>query len=348
MEATGTGPSRLRVMHVTEALGAGVQSAVNYWLAETPDLDHVFVGAVRDGTQTGDLPHIPFCPGHLRRMRQLGQLVRRHRPDVIHAHSSLAGVYVRLNPLLRGVPIVYSPHCFAFERTDLGPGLRKVLRLAESLMSVRTAAFVTVSEHESKLTEHFLRRRPSWVAPVFRSRAVSSSEPGCRSRRVVAIGRVAAQKDPGFMAGAVRQARAACPGTEFMWVGDGDPALSRGLAAAGMTVLGWKSHAETLELLRGADVLVHSAAWEGAPVVVEEALAAGKPVVARRLPTLEDRGLTGLARTPEEMATQLVALLTSEQARERAAAESCRLAHERCDECGDALETAYRKARRGT
>src|SRR6476660_5545947 len=48
---------------------------------------------------------------HLVRLRRI---VRNYRPDVVHLHSSKAGVLGRVAARLEGVPVVYSPHNFAF------------------------------------------------------------------------------------------------------------------------------------------------------------------------------------------------------------------------------------------
>ncbi len=341
----------MRVMHVSEALGGGVQAAINYWATETAELEHIVVGAERPDAQIGEVSpkvtQFSLAKGHLMRMVQLSFLTNSYRPDVIHAHSSLAGVYVRMNPFIREIPIVYSPHCFAFERTDIGKALRTLFKSAESLMSFRTSTFVTVSEHESRLCHRFLFDRPACAVPVFRPHdGVQIPRQRTPGRRVIAVGRICPQKDPAFMAGMVKKVLDDCPDTEFLWVGDGDADLKQELISAGMSVSGWRPREETQEILRDADVFVHSAAWEGSPVSIEEALAAAKPVVARWLPVLADRGLTLLARTPSELADLLVEQLMSDQARKQAGELSAALAHDRSDDCRQALVWAYDDATR--
>lgn len=65
----------------------------------------------------------------LRALRSLDRMLARDPVDVIHCHSSKAGVLGRLVGARRGIPVVYSPHCFAFLR-DLGP-LSRLLRAVE-------------------------------------------------------------------------------------------------------------------------------------------------------------------------------------------------------------------------
>jgi hypothetical protein len=45
---------------------------------------------------------------------QLARLIRGHQFDLIHAHASKPGFLARMAALGTGIPVLYSPHCFAF------------------------------------------------------------------------------------------------------------------------------------------------------------------------------------------------------------------------------------------
>lgn len=79
---------------------------------------------------------------------EICRLVRSNRYDVIHAHSSKAGVLFRLAGWLYGVPvIIYTPHCFFFQGQR---GLkRKLFITCERLLSKLTHHIV-VSDNEMK------------------------------------------------------------------------------------------------------------------------------------------------------------------------------------------------------
>jgi glycosyltransferase involved in cell wall biosynthesis len=338
----------MRIMHVVEALGGGVQSAINYWTSETPEHCHVVLGVRRDRHQTNEVPanhcYIELPPGHTSRLLALAQHVKRLRPEIIHAHSSLAGAYARLNPLIHGVPIVYSPHCFAFERTDLSRPQRQLLRFAESAMSLRTSAYLTVSRRETSLTQDLWRVRPAREVAVFRP--PPDALPLLRPHRgdtshMVAVGRVDAQKDPSYMAEAMAIVHERFPEVTLTWVGDGDPVWIKMLRGAGFKVTGWLDRADVTAIIRSADVFLHSAAWEGSPVVIEEALAAGVPIVARRIPVLEDRMLPLLADSPPEMAELTIGLLSSASVYHRVQQESRRAAAHGPQAAGPVLRQIY-------
>jgi glycosyltransferase involved in cell wall biosynthesis len=63
--------------------------------------------------------------------------------------------------------------------------------------------------------------------------------------------------------------------------------------------------------LAEADILLHTAAWEGSPVAVEEAMLLGIPIVARTLPVLRDRSIQHLGSDAEELSKQVVLLAES-------------------------------------
>ncbi len=80
-------------------------------------------------TSTGRLHPLAAIAGVRRLVSQLA-------PDVVHAHSSFPGVYARA-ALLHGPRLVYTPHCFAFERRDVGWVARSTYRAVERALRGR-------------------------------------------------------------------------------------------------------------------------------------------------------------------------------------------------------------------
>lgn len=80
----------------------------------------------------------------------LTRLLHRGRFDIVHAHSSKAGVIARVAAMMARVPAIYSPHGLAF----FGPvsRARRVATLQiERAMGGITAQFLCVCEHERQL-----------------------------------------------------------------------------------------------------------------------------------------------------------------------------------------------------
>ena len=117
---------RSLVLHVSEAFGGGIISAVAHFARLTSgQFESVLVARRRGAHDTGDELRAAFAEiiehdGDLLSFtRSVRRVVRERRPAVVHLHSTWAGALGRIALPRRG-HIVYSPYCFAFERRDLG------------------------------------------------------------------------------------------------------------------------------------------------------------------------------------------------------------------------------------
>jgi len=305
-----SGPTAPLVLHVVESLGGGVTSAVLDHIRATPAFRHRALARLRpDAHSSAELEEltggiIPMRDGHLRRIGDVRRTFRDLRPSIVHAHSSYGGAYARLAGLPRK-RVVYTPHCFAFERLDVSRPVRAAFRLMEAVLSFRGAWIAAVSDREAELARR-LPGHPRVVVVPNIARVGGTPGGGVASAEplVVAVGRLQPQKDPGFFAEAARVAAREGIPARWRWVGGGDPRSERELRDAGVEVTGWVERDRALAELAAADVYAHTAAWEGFPITVLEAAALGRPIVARRIPALEGSGLA-LVGGPGELARRV-------------------------------------------
>jgi glycosyltransferase involved in cell wall biosynthesis len=314
------------ILHVVEALGSGVTTALEDYLRSAPGYVHVVLGWRRQRAQTGDelarlaAGVLPLPPGRLAQFLAVRRWVEELRPDIVHAHSSYAGLYVRLLPKRLAGAVVYTPHGFSFERRDIPAPLRGGFWLAEAALSLRGACVAAVGPREAELA----RRLPGGqrvvhvpnvirlVQPVEPPEAAELGAVDAGSApylRLATLGRITPAKDPAFFRRLVVLGRDLGLPLRWIWVGGGAPADEQALRDAGVLVTGWTSRARALGWLATADVYVHTAAWEGAPVSVLEAAALGLPVVARHNPALAALGLSALCATPEALIEAVRGLL---------------------------------------
>src|SRR5204863_4799019 len=81
----------------------------------------------------------------LRAVWWLTHWLRRWRPDVVHTHSSKAGIVARLAARLAGVPsVVHSVHGWSFN-DESSPRMRSLAIVLERLGASLTDTFITVS-----------------------------------------------------------------------------------------------------------------------------------------------------------------------------------------------------------
>ncbi|ROP57729.1 glycosyltransferase [Rathayibacter sp. PhB185] len=314
------------VVHVAESFAGGVSAAVRDYVGSTPQYRHELVYAPRDDAPLNidDLEgfeRVTELPGGtLARVKTVRSVVRRHESVVVHAHSSFAGVYARL-AVRKGRPaaIVYTPHCYGFERRDVSAGARSIYRVIEGVLALNTSGYAACSPREAKLSHWpFARATSSFVpnvAPLNLPGPIESvSADG--ALRVVGAGRLAPQKDPDFFVECVGALRAAGLEIDAVWIGGGNPVIEDRLRRGGVTPTGWLARTAALEELRAADLYIHSAAWEGFPIAVLEAAALGVPTIARRIPAFEGVDMPELFDSPQELG-RLRPVLESERGRRR-------------------------------
>ncbi|MFD8572922.1 glycosyltransferase [Streptomyces sp. NPDC057694] len=216
-------------------------------------------------------------PGECRR---LARVVRRTRPQIIHAHSAKAGLVSRL--VVRGrIPTVFQPHAWSFEAVGgLGARLaltweRRGARWASRLICVSRAEQRTGSEHG---IEAPWRLVPNGVDLKRFSPEGPAADAAGAGPLVVCVGRLCRQKGQDVLVEAWRDVLADVPGARLVLVGDG-PDLDRLRAAAPPSVLFAGAVEDPAPWYRAADLVVLPSRWEGIALAPLEAMACGKPVL---------------------------------------------------------------------
>jgi glycosyltransferase involved in cell wall biosynthesis len=355
-------PSGLHVLHVVEALGSGIATALEDYVRSTPQHTHTVLGYRRRWAQTGDQLErlaarvLPLPEGRLAQVRAVRHWLRVLDPDVVHAHSTYAGVYVRLFARQAGAAPVYTPHAYPFERRDVPAAVRSLYWLVEAGLSLGGGCVAAVGPHEAELAARLPGRQAIIQLPNV-VRGLTPRPPGASGQaeaeprsvlQLAMVGRISPQKGWEFFAEAVRLSRGFGLPLRWTWVGGGAPEQEAALRNAGARVTGWLPRQAALDRLAAADVYVHTAAWEGFPVSVLEAAALGLPIVARRIAALQALRVPRLYDTPVALVGAARSLL-DRRVRDALAGQS-RLLVERHQPAAQraALERAYAIALGGT
>jgi glycosyltransferase involved in cell wall biosynthesis len=212
------------------------------------------------------------------------------KPDIVHLHSSFAGFLGRLSTLfcLPSTAFLYSPHCISFIRRDIGRMKRYCFAGLELLACVKSCTYVGCSESECAAIQRYLGRRAVLIEnaadrTVTARRDWNSDKARSKTtQRIVTVGGIRVQKNPRLFAEIARSFNQ--DGTEFVWIGDGDPDLKRTLEEAGVRVTGWLARTEVIYAVAQADIYLSTASWEGMPISLIEAMTLGTPVVASDCP----------------------------------------------------------------
>ena len=293
----------IKVLHIAESYSSGVASAIDAYLDAQPEgIDAVVCGYRIPGVQLGervelDVPFHELPLGKLAQLFAVRRAVVEHKPDVVHVHSSWAGLFGRIVPMPRGTRVVFTPHCYGFQRLDLPKFMRLSFLIVDIVLGWRTDVVLACSLHEADISRRYrLGKRVLHLPqelPEHISAALRQVKPASRVERspivVGMTGRISPQKDPGFFAAVARGLRTTAAGRDgfvFKWIGGGPEGSADELEAAGVQVTGWMAQEASVKELAGCDVYLHTAAWEGYPMTVIEARELGLPIIARSIPAL--------------------------------------------------------------
>ena len=267
----------------------------------------------------------------------LVRLLRELGPDIVHTHSSKAGIVGRAAARAAGIGVVvHSIHGYGFH--DGQPAwTRAALVGLERAAAPLTTHFVAVSRANLERGAALGIIDPDRATIIRSGVRIEEFQAAARerdsARRALAeaigappgaplVGMVAClkpQKAPlDFVAAAARVAAVRLD-ARFLVAGDGElrGEVEDRVAAAGLTgrfhLLGWRR--DIPRLMAGLDVVVLTSLWEGLPRVVPEAIAAGRPIVATAVDgtgeILRDgaNALVTGPRDPEGIAARILRLL---------------------------------------
>lgn len=236
----------------------------------------------------------------LRARRELAAMIRETGADIVHTHSSKAGILGRLAARDAATPgIVHTIHGMSFNRTQRTP-TRVAYRTLERYCGAFTHRFVSVCD---AMTDQAVAAR---LAPrerfttIYSGIEVDTFDPKQHDRDAVraawgaapndvvvgAVARLFRNKGYEDLIPAMGLAAQREPRLRFVWIGDGhqrDEYVGRvrqlGLGDR-LTLTGLVPPHEIPRLLSGIDLLAHASRWEGLPRAVVQALLMEKPAVS--------------------------------------------------------------------
>ena len=291
--------------------------------------------AARQGARVEILDHLRRDVSPLQdfaAVRQLRALIRRHKPDLVHAHGSKALVTVGLATAGTSSVSVHTAHGWPFHdymngatRLVQASLLRWALKRADAIIAVSEATRAKGLRQGIGRPEQYriiypgadLRRFLTPAGTREQVRQELSLPPAAPVMGTVM--RLSPQKAPLDWLQAAERVAAACPEAYFVIIGGGElmPQVRARIEQAGLAdrfrLTGPRHDVE--RLVSAFDVFALASLWEGFPIVYEEASAAGLPLVGTAVDgaaELIEEGQTGYLvppQQPEQLAQRTVELL---------------------------------------
>ncbi len=245
----------------------------------------------------------------LRATFEIARLLRAVRPDIVHTHTSKAGIVGRLASLaVPSAKVVHGVHILPFAGMSSRP--RKMLYIGlEKLAALRTHAFIDVSEGMRDLclenglgqaaTHHVIRsgmdverfRRASSAPDLIARLRGRGTEGGENPIAIAYIAVLEWRKRHAELVKALAPMLAERPHIHLLLAGEGpERSVLAGLIdEAGLGgqihLLGFRDDAEAV--IAASDICVFASEREGLPRSIVQYAIVGKPIVATALPGIE-------------------------------------------------------------
>ena len=228
--------------------------------------------------------------------RTLVEHIKTIKPDIVHCHSSKAGIVGRMAAKRCGVKtIIYTPNAYAFETPDIGKLKKDVYIFAERFLSRHaTSLTINVSKGEMALAKKYKLDKDEKFTLIYngipdieiQSKDELKKELGLRSdiHYVGVTARCARQKDPMTFLAVAEKVVKERNDVEFLYIGDGEMMgdmeafVEDHKLQSKVHLLGFRSDASRIVGI--LDIYLSTALYEGLPYSMIEAMRAGVPIIA--------------------------------------------------------------------
>lgn len=206
--------------------------------------------------------------------KELKDIKKRIKPDIVHLHSSKAGVLGRLAVNGKEIKMLYNPHGFSFLKQDDSKIKRLIYKSIEKTMALLNKKCTIIGcsqgeyEEARKLNDNSVCINNGINIEKLQeeTKSLKQKEIEYDKVKICTVGRIDFSKNP-FLFNEIAKN---FPSIQFTWIGDGD--LRDKLTSANITITGWKEKNEVLKILNENDIFILTSLWEGLPISLLEAM----------------------------------------------------------------------------
>lgn len=249
----------------------------------------------------------------LRACLQLIKLVKKIKPDIIHIHSSKAGVLGRIAAYVTGVPCIYNAHGWSFSM-NISNKKKKFYATIERICAKLTKKIINISDYEQQLAIQYNIAPKSKMITIYNGIDVDKYNGKFDKNTILSelnipkdafivgmVGRLAKSKSPETFLKIAERISMLVKNSFFILVGDGElrKDVEKSIVEKGLTnkvkITGWTN--EVAEYISVFDIGILTSKWEGFGLVLAEYMASGKPIVASNvggIPTVIENNRNGI------------------------------------------------------
>lgn len=232
----------------------------------------------------------------LKTVVQLYRIIKNGNYDIVHCHSTKAGLLGRIAARFAGVPKIYfTVHGWGFYNQNEYKLAEKPLLFAEKFGAGISTKIVCVSDNDRKQAlvkkiapENKLILIYNGIGRADVGRQEARKKMGIKSGEIVfgTVARLSPQKNPLLFLAAAKEINEQYPKIKFVLIGDGPlehdcrEFVDKQKIKEAVLFFGEKTNHEVREMICGFDVFVLTSRFEGLPLAIIEAMFAGLPVLA--------------------------------------------------------------------
>lgn len=269
-----------KVLEVVEAFGGGVFTVINDLVNGLNDEYEVTIAySLRNQTPQnfekkfkGNVKFVKIenftreinPKKDLQALKELKQLIKKEKPDIVHLHSSKAGVIGRLATMNGKYKMFYNPHGFSFLKQDDSKFKRSCYKVIEKIMTLLNPKCTIIGCSEGEYEEALKLSKNSICINnginidelKEKNKNFEEHKTDLNNLKICTIGRIGYQKNPKLF----NEIAKSFPNIEFTWIGDGE--LKTELNSKNIITTGWKDRNEVLKDLNNKDVFILTSLWE--------------------------------------------------------------------------------------
>lgn len=290
-----------KILHLVEAFGGGVYTyllglanrisdeydvVIAYSKrAQTPNN---FANEFKDNIKLIEVKNFKRNIGFqdVKAIKEVREIIKNERPDIIHLHSAKAGVVGRLAIKDKNIKMFYTPHGYSFFKKDDSSVKRMMYKTIEKAAAVYNKDCTTIACSEGEYNQALkISKNCEYVNNGINTEYIGDylnhndffRDLKHDQIRIGAIGRIDTQKNPVLFNEIAKK----FPDMEFIWIGDGNQRNL--LTSENIEITGWIKNEKVIEQIATCDIFLLPSLWEGLPMSLLEAMYMKKICVASNI-----------------------------------------------------------------
>lgn len=285
----------MTIIHIVEPFATGINTFIRELVTGMPNDQHIIIHGERDDNRKlksifaeykGNVKFVRWEHAQreirfykdFRSYLSLRKLLKSYSFDILHLHSSKAGVIGSFWSFInRKTNVVYTPNAVSFLRTDVSKLKIKLFKIIEQCISRSGVNIVSCSPSEYNAYKDIsVNTRVIRNGITIDTKVQKELPQENRPLSVVINGKITTQKNP-VAINKIAKHFEGDSSISFNWIGDGE--LKDVLKANNINILGWQTKEEVFEHLQSADLYLSASLWEGLPLSGIEAMSFKLPLI---------------------------------------------------------------------